>query len=164
RETDPGERGPGEGLARCDASRQLAETDPHGTKRAETYPDQLARDETDDDTPRDRGGECLAEEPVAQVHPGIREREHGDDHVARPRVQDGLETLVDRDRALEVLPRRVADLRHRRLPECPKPRYRPFDVAAARWTGRDEQARDHAGDRWVAPSLERRYPQRYADQ
>ena len=75
----------------------------------------LADDIADQDAERHRRGDRLGQQRSGHVHAGVGEREQRHDHVAGPRVQAVLESLVGRDRRQQPLARGPRQLRRRLL-------------------------------------------------
>ena len=97
------------------------------------------------------------------VTPALASANSGDDHVARPRLPDGLESFVRRHGEAHAGARGPCVLRCRLLAERAPQRPGPLEGLARRRVRRREQAHCDTGDRRMDSRLEQCDPERQRD-
>ena len=126
--------------------------------RCGRYPHGLSDHVAGEDAERDRGGDRIFDQPRAQVHSGVRQREYRDDHIAGPRVQAVLDALVERDRGDHALLGRAGQLRRGLLAERAGQHGRALEVIAGRRVGAGGEPHREPRDDWIDARFEHRDP------
>ncbi len=143
--TTPGDHRPAQGPLQ--AAEDATGREP---RRAENA-DGLADDVTERDSERDRRPDGITEQLSVDVDARVREREHGHDEVARPRVKLVLKPLVGGDRGRDAPLRATRELGSRLLTERAGQLGRPLEVAARRLVGGRYEPDRQSGDEWIDP-------------
>ena len=126
--------------------------------------DRLADDVAEQDAERDRRAGRALEQAHVDGDARVREREQRNDHVARPRVIQGQQPLVRRDRRSEARARRALELGRRLLAELAEALAGGFEVGPGDRGRPDQEAHRKSHDHRLDPGFEQRDPGRRPEQ
>ena len=159
-EPDAGDRPRAEDGRPADRGAQATAREPRHEQRHADDSKRLADHVAEQDAERDRRAGRALEEAAVDRDARVREREHRDDHVARPRVIEGQQPLVRRDRRAEALARRALELRRGLLAELAEALAGALELRPGDGIGPHQQAHGKAQDDRLDAGLEQRDPGR----
>ena len=154
REPDPSERAAAEDGRPPDRWSDPAAAEPAHRLRRTDDRDRLAHHVADQHTERDGRRVGVCEEAAVEHDSRVRQREQRHDDVARPRVVEGLQPRVRRQRRGQPRGGRARQLRGRLLTEAPHQTGRLLELAARRRVRRRRESDREAGDDWVDAARE----------